>query len=226
MDKLFFDTVRPLFKSLKQHQVDGMKNIIGYARDNNVSRVHLAYMLATTYHESAAWMQPIREGARRYGPSYTDRSARNAVAVIFAKGIIRRNYALPDSNGNSFYGRGLVQITWKANYVKLGKAIGVDLANNPDLTLKWEYALPCLYIGMRDGLYTGKSLDMITEENHNYYEARAMINSDKRKNGKKIADQAELFYDALANYDQMENAHETRNIEGTWPPSWWPFRTD
>ena len=131
MDATFFNTVRPLFGGkLRQGQVDGMNKIIEYGMRLGVSRVHLAYILATVYHETARWMEPIREGARRYGPNYTDAQSRQAVAVIFAKGIIRRNYALPDANGNSFYGRGLVQITHKENYAKYG------IEDDPDMALE------------------------------------------------------------------------------------------
>lgn len=38
----------------------------------------------------------------------------------------------PVSNGN-YYGRGFIQLTHKENYEKIGKLIGVDLVNNPEL---------------------------------------------------------------------------------------------
>lgn len=226
MYETFFDTVRPLFGKLKQHQVDGMKNIIEYAMHNAVPRVHLAYMLSTVLHETAAWMQPIREGAMRYGPKYTDKSSRHAVAVLYAKGIVSRNYALPNSAGHSFYGRGLVQITHEENYARLGKEIGADLVSNPDLALEWEYALPILHYGMRDGLFTGISMDVITEDAHNFTNARRIVNGDVRRNGKKLAGYAEVFNTALAEYKPKEQPNEPENTGGSWPPRWWPFQPD
>jgi len=195
MDKYFFDTVRPMFKGLKQHQVDGCEKIINFAASRKTSRLHLAYILATVYHESAKWMQPIREGARRYGPNYSDAAAKRAVASIYAKGIIRRNYALPAGPfKQSYYGRGLVQITWYDNYKKFG------IAEDPDKALEWEVSLDILFRGMEKGMFTGKSLSMIAKKS-DYIRARSIINGDVRKNGKRIAEEARVFYKALKNYD-------------------------
>lgn len=230
MDALFFDTVRTLFGGkLRQGQVDGMNKIIEYARENGISRLHLAYMLATVFHETARWMQPIREGARRFGTRYSDKAARNAVAVIHAKGIIRRNYALPDENGNSFYGRGLVQITHKYNYQRLGEAIGVDLANNPDLALDWETALKIMHVGMEKGMFTpDELLDRLSEIEtvEDFTAARRIINNDVRKNGAKVARYADIFYLALVDYEPKEAPNGPSNPQSAWPPRWWPFRTD
>ncbi len=204
MSAPFFDTVRrPLFGGrLSQGQVDGMSRIVNYGLANGFSRAHLAYVLATAYHETARWMQPIREGARRYGPRYTDASAKRAVASIHAKGIIRTNYALPAGPyKQSYYGRGLVQITWYDNYLKLGQRLGMGttLAKNPDLALEWDVALPLLFVGMREGLYTGKSLSDYNLP-RDFYNARSIINGDKKKNGKMIAQEAKVFYDGLEHY--------------------------
>ncbi|HSH18312.1 MAG TPA: glycoside hydrolase family 19 protein [Candidatus Saccharimonadales bacterium] len=35
-----------------------------------------------------------------------------------------------------YYGRGYVQLTWFDNYKKAGKALGLDLVNNPDLAME------------------------------------------------------------------------------------------
>lgn len=224
MDKHFFDTVRPLFMGrMTQRQVDGMNRIVEYGKRLGVSRVHLAYILATVYHETARWMEPIREGARRYGPDYTDAQSRRAVAVIHAKGIIRYNYALPDANGNSFYGRGLVQITHKENYAKYG------IENDPDKALEWPMALYILFRGMLDGDFTGVSLADVTEVGEqDYSNDRVVVNGDTKKNGKKIAQDANYFYAALENYTpaEPEKTDGSSTVEGAWPPRWWPFPTD
>lgn len=41
--------------------------------------------------------------------------------------------------GNRYRGRGLIQLTSKDNYTSIGKAIGVDLANNPELAIDDRY---------------------------------------------------------------------------------------
>lgn len=237
MDKHFFDTVRPMFGKLKQHQVEGCERIIEFAAGRGMSRLHLAYVLASAYHETAAWMQPIREGARRFGPDYSDASAKRAVASIHAKGIIRRNYALPAGPWKqSYYGRGLIHITWFENYEKFG------IAKEPDKALEWPTALTIMFDGMEKGMFTGKSLDMIKSQS-DYYDARAIVNGDKRKNGRRIANEAEVFYTALKNYDatapisatKAEDVHielegerneRNRSTERSYAPSWWPFRSN
>ena len=77
-----------------------------------------------------------------------------------------------------YYGRGYVQITWEANYKKFAKLLNVDLVGNPDLALISDIAVKILVIGMRDGLFTGMSLDAVTDNDGNvdYLKARRIIN--------------------------------------------------
>jgi len=204
--KEFFDTVRPLFGGrLTQGQVDGMNKIIDYARKWKYSDLWTAYVLGTAKHETANWMQPIREGARRFGPDYTDAQAKRAVAAIFAKGIIRTNYALPSGPYNqSYYGRGLVQITWYNNYKKFADLLEVPLDRNPDLALEWPVSLDILFIGMRDGLFrAGHSLEDIKSE-ADYKAARKIVNGDAHKTwggrdriDDRLAKYAKVFHEAL-----------------------------
>lgn len=81
-----------------------------------------------------------------------------------------------------YYGRGYVQITWKENYEKFGKILGIDLVRKPDLALDPDIAAKILIIGMRDGVFTGVSLDDVTNSEGmvDYVKARRIINgSDK-----------------------------------------------
>lgn len=183
----------------RQAHVDGLNAVVSSGLARGWRQEWLAYALATAYHETGRWMQPIREGGHRRGPGYSDASAQRAVASIYNKGIISTNYALPAGPwGLSYYGRGLVQITWYDNYLRMGKRLGMgdELARNPDLALDMEIALDLLFIGMEEGLYTTKKLadyDLPAD----FRGARRIINGDVRKNGQMIADYAAEFHIAL-----------------------------
>jgi hypothetical protein len=128
---------------------------------------YLAYVLATTYHETARTMRPLRE----YG---------------FGEG---RPYGEPDpETGEAYYGRGYVQLTWKENYEKMGgRAVSpvldqVDFVNKPDLALSPFYAAQIAIIGMSDGIFTGKKLADFWNEggDYDYVQARRIINGSDR----------------------------------------------
>jgi hypothetical protein len=154
--KTFFDGVRMsagLFAgTLSQNQVDGMSAILDEWDRRKLADTHwLAYMLATTFHETVRTMQPIREiaGARqRYAP---------------------------------YYGRGFVQLTWQANYLKASAKVGVDLVANPDKALEVPIAAKVLIDGMIDGWFTGHKLaDYIAGRACDYVGARRIVNGTDR----------------------------------------------
>lgn len=134
----------PFGGRLTQLQVDGLNAVldgwnaaitgpIGTLKDDR----HLAYILATAFHETGGKMQPVREGFAR-----TDAGARRAVAG--------RRYA-KEHDGHVYYGRGLVQLTWLSNYRKMGEALGLDLVANPDLALDPQVSVRILIEGMTNG---------------------------------------------------------------------------
>ena len=77
-----------------------------------------------------------------------------------------------------YYGRGYVQITWKENYEKFSKLFDEDFVNFPDKMLEPKWAAKTIVIGMRDGLFTGVSLDDVTNSELivDYKKARRIIN--------------------------------------------------
>jgi predicted chitinase len=161
--QIFFDDVRnSLFGGkLSQGQVEGMENIINYS---TVSLDQLAYVLATVKWETAHTMQPIKE----YG----------STAYLKSKPYW------------PYYGRGLVQLTWRDNYAKYG------LEKTPDKALEWESSLFVLFDGMAKGLFTGKKLDdYINDNKRDYINARRIINGTDR--AKEIAQIADAYRTAL-----------------------------
>lgn len=142
-----------------------------------------SYCLATAFHEAAHGGDhfiPIKEGKGRAGSDVWER--------------YQKKYW-----GTGFYGRGLVQLTFKDNYAKMGKELGVgDLyVRNPDLVLQIDHAYEIMIIGMARGLFRGHKLsDYFKDDDatlQQYVDARDIINGDKKKNGLLIAGYAEKF---------------------------------
>jgi hypothetical protein len=176
----FFAAIRKsLFGGvLTQSQVDGIGRILdAFARYGSRDRRHLAYILATAYRETGRRMVPVREGF-----ATTDAGARAAVAKLYRDGKISRNYALPNAAGQSFYGRGPVQLTHEENYRKMGVILGIDLAGNPDLALDPAIGARILVEGMLravslKGDFSGKALeDYIAGDRCDYPAARRTVN--------------------------------------------------
>lgn len=153
--KTLFAYIRkaPFGGRLTQEQVDGVQTIIKYfERSGGRDLRHLAYILATAFHETGGRMIPVREGFAK-----TDARARKIVS--------RYKYSKPDpETGHVYYGRGHVQLTWAENYKRMGKILGLPLYKNPDLALETDVSARILIEGMTRGLsatgdFTGKSVD-------------------------------------------------------------------
>jgi hypothetical protein len=106
-------------------------------------------------------------------------------------------YGVADpATGKVYYGRGLVQLTWKANYQKFGPLCGVDLVGDPDLALGLSVSVAILFEGMLAGLFTGKKVaDYFTATTTDWVGARRIINGEDQ--ARTIAGFAELFDKAL-----------------------------
>jgi len=181
---------------LTSKQVTGFEAIINECIRQEFTLAHTAYVLATAYHETGSRMEPVREGFAK-----TDAGARKAVANLFNKGIIRWDYAAEQSNGQSYYGRGLVQLTHLDNYAKTGHALGLDLVSYPDNMLELSVSVSAMLWGMKTGAYRKKSLEEALPYEEptlkEWINARGIINGDVKKNGEMIAGYAQTFYSAL-----------------------------
>lgn len=168
--EIFFANLTELFKPVSMPQYRGMTAIIDYW--NNIGEYDgrkLAYILATVYWETARTMQPIEE---------------------YGKGK-KHQYGIPDPiTGKAYYGRGFVQLTWKGNYEKLGFLLGVDLYNKPELALDLEISTKILFLGMFQGLFTGKKLSDYFKED----ETADPLNARRIINGTDKAKEIEIIY--------------------------------
>lgn len=194
--KKFFDNYRVQFHpTLTQSQVDGYEAILNYWETASLQDLRwLAYILATAYHETGELIEPVREGFCK-----TDSGSIQAVTDLYYRGIIGENYATPASNGQSYFGRGLVQLTFADNYKKMGVALGIgtQLYDNPSLALDLNTSVKILVKGMIDGLFTGHSLaDFFNTTTTDWVHARKIINGMDRADA--TADYAQRFKACLA----------------------------
>lgn len=187
---VFFDVARThVTKSLDQTQVDVINALLKAAAHWPTAWV--AYALATAWHECR--LRPINEkgGNVYFHDMYDIEGKRPAKA--------RELGNLFPGDGIKFRGRGLVQLTGRTNYANAGKAIGVDLINNPDAALDLDNATRILVWGMEGGKFTGVSLnDTLPYQEGSYaqfMQSRRIINGTDR--AANIADYAEDFQTAL-----------------------------
>lgn len=188
----FFEVAKKsLFNGkLSDEQVKGITALLTVWMARGTSDVrHLAYVLATAYHETGTRMIPVREGQGQR-KLWSDKQARRAVALLFKAKKISRNYALPGSYGNSFYGRGLAQITHESNYKRLSPFIGVDLVRYPDKALEMETAAVILIEASIKGVSLKGDFTAFSLEDFIYGKVCDYVGARKVINGK---DKAELI---------------------------------
>jgi len=168
----FFNGYRSLYGLLRQTQVDGLQSLLmGIEQDADMTDVRwAAYMLATIKHECDDTWQPVVE---KGPPSYFDQ---------YNAGTDKGNRLgnTQPGDGFRFRGRGYVQITGRANYLKLGQALnlGNGLIDNPDKALEPQTAYRIMSYGMRKGAFTGRKLtDYISDAGCDYFSARRIINA-------------------------------------------------
>lgn len=170
--------LRPLFGGgLSAPQMAGLVRL--WQLSEGMAGAARAYLLATVFHETAQSMQPIREWGRGKG----------------------RAYGVVDHSGKAPYGRGYVQITWRDNYLRADRALGLQgrLVADYDLALDPEIAGRILKQGMVEGWFTGKTLaDYLQGEQAplaGYAQARRIVNG--RDRAAAIAAHALVFEAAL-----------------------------
>lgn len=150
---------------MNQSQVDGANLLLDAFEAAKVSYARfMAYELATTFHETAATMQPIEEYGKGRG----------------------HGYGVPTGMWHQVYdGRGDVQLTWIYNYAKATTELqkrGVlkpdeDMVKTPALAMRPDVAAAVMIYGMQEGWFTGKKLgDYLTPHATDFLNSRRVIN--------------------------------------------------
>ena len=95
-----------------------------------VGSLRMAAFIAQIGHESGQ-LRYVRElGSDQYLSKYDTGSLARRLG----------NTPQADGDGQKYRGRGLIQITGRANYAECGEALGLDLVNHPELLEKPQHA--------------------------------------------------------------------------------------
>lgn len=170
-----------LFKTLDQRQVDQLNYIVRKSEEHGLTYPETAYTLATIYHETGL----VRDGV-----------------------VYRSMYPVKEQGSDKYLrskaywpyiGYGYVQLTWKSNYERVGKLIGVDLIATPEAALLPQVAIVIALKGMLNGWFTGvgfrRKRPVNKYDRASYVRARAIINGTDKAG--QIADYAMIFEKAL-----------------------------
>jgi predicted chitinase len=143
-----WEKLNDLFSKQNQSFLSDIDRIKQECNDQLITdKRQIAYILATVRHETAGTYKPIEE--------YGGRTKRYA----------------------PYYGRGYVQLTWKANYKKYSDIIGIDLVKEKHRALEPNIAAFILVHGFKNGTFTGAKLDQyINDKRCDFLSARRIIN--------------------------------------------------
>jgi len=184
-----------------QEQVDGQEAILNEAARRGASLTLTAYALATAKHETGGTFGPVEENL-----NYTSTARIQKVwpsrfpTVESAKPYVRDPIGLANkvyggrlgntepNDGWHFRGRGLAQITGRANYAKWGLT-----EVTADDALKLPLAAKVLLDGLQLGWFTGRKVS----DYKDYKSMRATVNADGAANGATVAAYAERYEAAL-----------------------------
>jgi predicted chitinase len=176
--------VQHIHGGLNPIQIKRLKIILHTLRKFDITdHRHIAYVVQTAWHESDGLMD-MTEDRARLGRQPALYAAQNRYW------------------GTGYWGRGFIQVTWKSNYQKLGKLLGLDLVRNPDHLLDEHVAAEALVLGMELGLYTTRKLnDYFNDHRTDWVNARRIVN------GLDCAKQ--IGEDALTIYTEIMKDNET-----------------
>jgi putative chitinase len=127
--------------------------------------LRLAHFLAQCGHESGGFrvtQENLNYSAKGLNGIFRKYFPTEASAAAYARQpqkIANKVYANRMANGSEasgdgfkFRGRGYIQLTGRANYTEFGKAIGEDIANNPDVVASKYALLSAAWFWSKNGL--------------------------------------------------------------------------
>nr|CAB97002.1 putative class I chitinase [Phaseolus vulgaris] len=97
----------------------------GNTGDTATRKREIAAFLGQTSHETTGGWATAPDGPFAWGYCF--------VREVNPGTYCSATPQFPCAPGQQYYGRGPIQLSWNYNYAQCGRAIGVDLLNNPDL---------------------------------------------------------------------------------------------
>lgn len=135
-------TLAALGAIMNTHRTDVLERYLPFlvqhmAAAGITTRLRVAHFLAQIGHESGSfrWLEELASGADYEGREDLGNTE--------------------PGDGRRFKGRGLIQLTGRANYAAFGKAVGMDLVGNPELVAKD----PSLAVRAATWFWTNKNLN-------------------------------------------------------------------
>lgn len=166
--------------TMRQYATQSVPLILSECNNCGISdRAQIAYILATTEHEShlGQWMTEIASGSAYEG---------------------RRDLGnTQPGDGKRYKGRGYTQVTGRTNYKRWSDKLGIDLVANPEQAGQPEIAAKIMVRAMKEGSFTGVGLDKyISGSKRDFRNARRIINGLDRAD--QIANIAQRYYSAIS----------------------------
>jgi predicted chitinase len=163
---------------------DSLKSVLKYMeKDPNIDSIKKgAYLLATAKIEADYSLQRWEADytCKLQGLPYQDKPCETALNYYRSTDGKKNYYTLgTDSRGLPYFGRGLIQLTGKANYETYGKLIGLDLVKNPELALQPDTSYNIATTYMANRTYGGKNTFQWVELG-NLTNARKTINASSK----------------------------------------------
>jgi hypothetical protein len=168
--------------------LSSLKKVLEFStKDENINSVnHLAYLLATAKIESdyslERWEADYICG--KLGVRYKDKPCQSAINYYCSTKGGKIDYCdgkPKDKRGLPYFGRGLIQITWKENYKKYGDKIGVNLVDKPERIFIPEnsYNVAVAFLSEKKGSSKKSTFDWLDEGN--LTQARKSVNGGTKK---------------------------------------------
>lgn len=182
--------------SLSAKQVEGVESLL--RAGDGLSVPHMAHALTEVYIETGGGMMPVKETVFHYSKNKNPSDATVIARLDSAWKRGKLPWVKKPYWRDGMFGRGQIQITHAYNYRRASALVGADLVREPWRALSLPISAKIAVEGCAAGMFTGKKLsDYDGPHGFDHYNARAIVNGDKRKHGESLMRYGKAFEAAL-----------------------------